>query len=197
MQQGQPLFRLVPLQPSERDAVIDAQQAAETTAARREAAARKVQRAEQLVKDGAGSRRALEDAQAELAVAEAELKGARERATSATRGGTSESGVTIAAPETGIVLAIHVREGQTLAANAPMVDLVRLATVWVRVPIYAGESAQIDTSAPAEIAPLGAPADASGVLARPIPAPPAADPSTAGIDLYYALTNAGQRFRPG
>jgi membrane fusion protein, heavy metal efflux system len=197
VRQGQILFRLVPLQSSERDAVIDAQQAAETTAARREAAARRVQRAEQLVKDGSGSRRALEDAQAELAVAEAELKGARERAASAARGGTSDSGVAIAAPETGVVQAIHVREGQTVAASAPLVDLVRLASVWVRVPVYAGESASIDPAASAEVVPLGSAVDASGLMARPVPAPPAADPSTAGVDLYYALTNTGQRFRPG
>ena len=76
---GQMLFRLVPIQPSERDAAVDAQQAVETASARREAAALKVQRAERLVKDGAGSRRALEEAQAELAVAEAELKAARDR----------------------------------------------------------------------------------------------------------------------
>jgi RND family efflux transporter MFP subunit len=197
VQQGQTLFRLVPIAPSERDAGVDAQQAAETAAARREAAARKVQRAEQLLKDGAGSRRALEEAQAELAVAEAESKGARERATLATRGGTTESGVVISAPETGIVQAVHVREGQTVAAGAPMVDIVRLATVWVRVPIYAGESAQIDTTEPAEVVPLGANVDTPGLRAPPIPAPPAADPSTAGVDLYYALTNTGRRFRPG
>ena len=35
------------------------------------------------------------------------------------------------------------------------------------------------------------------MLARPIPAPPAANPSTAGVDLYYSLANAGQRLRPG
>ena len=197
VQEGQTLFRLVPLQPSERDAVVDAQQAAETAAARREAAARRAQRAEQLVKDGAGSRRAVEEAQAELAVAEAELKGARERANLAARGGTSEGGLVVTAPETGVVQAIHVRDGQTVAANAPMVDLVRLATVWVRVPVYAGESTNIDATAPAEVVPLGARADAPGTLARPIPAPPAADPSTAGVDLYYALANSGRRFRPG
>ena len=90
---GQTLFRLVPIQPSERDAAVDAQQAVDTTTARRDAAALKVQRAERLVKDGSVSRRALEEAQAELAVAEAELKAARERVALATRSGTSSGGV--------------------------------------------------------------------------------------------------------
>ena len=51
---GQTLFRLVPIQPSERDAAVDAQQAVDTATARRDAAALKVQRAERLVKDGSG-----------------------------------------------------------------------------------------------------------------------------------------------
>ena len=137
---GQTLFRLVPIQPSERDAAVDAQQAVDTTTARRDAAVLKVQRAERLVKDGSVSRRALEEAQAELAVAEAELKAARERVALATRSGTSSGGVLIEAPETAIVQNVHVRAGQTVAAGTPLIDLVRLATVWVRVPVYAGEA---------------------------------------------------------
>ena len=107
---------------------------------RRDAAALKVQRAERLVKDGSVSRRSLEEAQAELAVAEAELKAARDRVALATRSGTSSGGVVIEAPETAIVQNVHVRAGQTVAAGTPLIDLVRLATVWVRVPVYAGEA---------------------------------------------------------
>ena len=86
----------------------------------------KVQRAERLVKDGSVSRRSLEEAQAELAVAEAELKAARERVALATRSGTSSGGVVIEAPETAIVQNVHVRAGQTVAAGTPLIDLVRL-----------------------------------------------------------------------
>ena len=194
---GQTLFRLVPIQPSERDAAVDAQQAVDTTTARRDAAVLKVQRAERLVKDGSVSRRALEEAQAELAVAEAELKAARERVALATRSGTSSGGVLIEAPETAIVQNVHVRAGQTVAAGTPLIDLVRLATVWVRVPVYAGEASAIDTSAPADVQPLGESADAPGVTAQPIAAPPSANASTAGVDLYYSLANLNNRFRPG
>ena len=194
---GQTLFRLVPIQPSERDAAVDAQQAVDTTTARRDAAALKVQRAERLVKDGSVSRRALEEAQAELAVAEAELKAARERVALATRSGTSSGGVLIEAPETAIVQNVHVRAGQTVAAGTPLIDLVRLATVWVRVPVYAGEARAIDTNAPADVQPLGESTDAPGVTAQPIAAPPSANASTAGVDLYYSLANPNNRFRPG
>ena len=194
---GQMLFRLMPIQPSERDAAVDAQQAAETASARREALALKLQRAERLVKDGAGSRRALEEAQAELAVAEADLKAARDRIALATRSGTSQGGVVIESPDTAVVQNVYVREGQAVAAGAPLIDLVRLAIVWVRVPVYAGEAASIDASAPAQVLLLGEAPDAEGVLARPIPAPPSANATTAGVDLFYAMANANARFKPG
>jgi RND family efflux transporter MFP subunit len=194
---GQPLFRLVPIPPSERDAAVDAQQAVETAAARVAASALKVQRAERLVKDGAGSRRQLEEAQAEFSVAEAELKAANGRVMLAAQSRTSPTGVAIEAPQTAMVQAVHVRDGQTVAAGAPMLDLVRLDTVWVRVPVYAGESSDINTRAPAEVLTLGDPTDANGFLARPIPAPPSANATTAGVDLYYQMVNSGLRFRPG
>jgi cobalt-zinc-cadmium efflux system membrane fusion protein len=194
---GQPLFRLVPIQPSERDAATDAEQAAANAAARLEVTRLRVRRAEQLVEDGAGSRRALEEAQAELALAEAEAKAASARVASATRSGTSPAGVTIDSPQDAIVQAVHVRDGQTVAAAAPMIDLVRLTTVWVRVPMYAGESSSIDPAAPARVLALGEPSDADGILARPIAAPPSANASTAGVDLYFSLANPNQRFRPG
>jgi RND family efflux transporter MFP subunit len=195
--QGQPLFRLVPIQPSDRDAATDAEQAAENAAARLEVTRLKARRAEQLLEDGAGSRRAHEEAQAELALAEAEAKAARARVTSASRSGTSSDGVIIEAPQDAIVQAVHVRNGQTVAAAAPMIDLVRLATVWVRVPLYAGESAGIDPAAPARVLALGDAPDANGIIARPIAAPPSANASTAGVDLYFSLSNPNQRFRPG
>ena len=194
---GQALFRLVPLQPSERDAAVDAQQAVDTATARRDAADLKVQRAVRLVKDGSVSRRTLEEAQAELAVAEADLKAARGRVALAERSGASSGGVVIEAPESAIVQNVHVRDGQTVAGGAPLIELARLETVWVRVSVYAGEATAIETNAAAQVLPLGGDADAEGPSARPITAPPSADPSTAGVDLYYALPNPNQRFRPG
>jgi multidrug efflux pump subunit AcrA (membrane-fusion protein) len=69
--------------------------------------------------------------------------------------------------------------------------------VWVRVPVYAGEARAIDTNAPADVQPLGEWTDAPGVPAQPIAAPPSADASTAGVDLYYSVANLNNRFRPG
>lgn len=194
---GQLLFRLVPIPSAERESPVIARQAIDTATARRDAAARKTQRAEQLLADGAGSRRQLEEAQAELAVADADLKAAVDRRALATRGGVSEAGVRLDAPQAGVVQAVHVKPGQTVAAAAPLIDIVQVASVWVRVPVYAGESREIDPAAPARVLTLSESADADGVLAQPIPAPPSANAATAGVDFYYAMTNPGQRFRPG
>jgi membrane fusion protein, heavy metal efflux system len=196
---GQLLFRLVPLSASERDAPVVSQQAIDTATARRDTAQKKVRRTEQLLADGAASRRQLEEAQSELAVAEAELKAAVDRRTLATRSGTSEAGVRLEAPQSGVIQAVHVRDGQTVAASAPLVDLVRMDSVWIRVPIYAGEARDIDPKAPAHVLPLGKSSDSEGVVAQPMPSPPSANARTAEIDLYYALTNnaPGRRFRPG
>jgi membrane fusion protein, heavy metal efflux system len=78
-----------------------------------------------------------------------------------------------------------------------MIELVQLTTVWIRVPLYAGESGAIDLAAGARVLALGDAPDADGVLAHPIPAPPTANASTAGVDVYFSLANADRRFRPG
>ena len=197
---GRVIFRLVPLAPSERDARVDAERAVGEATARQDAAARKARRAQQLAVDGAGSRRAVEEAQAELAIADADLKAARDRLVLADRGnvgGVDNGGITLEAPATGLIRNVQASVGQTVAAGSPLFELVRLDTVWVRVPLYAGESGEIDPRASARVVGLGDAAEAEGLLARPISAPPSADASTAGVDLYFAVSNRGSALRPG
>jgi RND family efflux transporter MFP subunit len=194
---GQPLFRIVPIASAERESLVLAQQTIETAAARRDAASRKVQRAEQLWKDGAGSRRQLEEAQAELAVAEAEVKAARDRRAAGAQSGVTERGVRVEAPRAGVVQAVHVSSGQSVAAGAALLEVVEVANVWIRVPVYAGEAADVDPNAPVRVLGLNETPDAAGAIAQPIPAPPSANAATAGVDLYYAMSNASTRLRPG
>jgi len=194
---GTAVFHLIPLAPAERDATIDAQRAVDEARARQTLAARRLTRAEQLVKDGAGSRRAVEEAQSEIGIADADLKAASARLALADRGSAGGAGITLDAPYAALLRNIHASAGQRVAAGAPLFELVRLDSVWVRVPIYVGESNTIDARAPARVVGLGDPADAEGVLARPIAAPPSADPATAAVDLYFALSNQQGAFRPG
>ncbi len=194
---GAPIFRLVPLAPAERDARIEAERLVGEAAARQEIAAKRAQRANELVRDGSGSRRAVEDAQAELAIANADLKAARDRLALAARGVTASGAIAIDAPFAGLLRNLHASAGQTVAAGAPLFDLVRLDVVWIRVPVYVGESGDIDPRAPARIVSLGDAGSSEGTLVQPVAAPPSADAATAAVDLYFALANQRESFRPG
>src|SRR5262249_11340193 len=69
--------------------------------------------------------------------------------------------------------------------------------VWIRVPVYAGETGQLALDQPAEVAPLNAEESSRGALAQPIAAPPTATLLAATVDLYYQLANPEGRLRPG
>jgi RND family efflux transporter MFP subunit len=194
---GDPLFRLVPIQPSDQATLADAQRALGTAVARQDAAVARVRRAERLVQDGAGSQRALEEARAELAFAEADLAAARARVASGDRVGSAIEGLVLEAPETAVIQAIHVTAGQIVSAGAPIVELAQLDRVWVRVALYAGEVENVARDQPARVVPLGSSADADSIEAQPVTAPLSANPGAATVDLYYALVNRGRRFRPG
>ncbi len=197
IRKGTTLFRLIPLAASERDARIEADRAVSEAAGRQEMAALRSERAVKLAQDGAGSRRAAEEAQAELAVANAALKAARERLALASGGVGASGAITLDASYDALLRAVHAVPGQTVAAGAPLADLVRLDSVWIRVPLYAGDVQAIDRGASARVMALGADDTTPGTLARPVAAPPSADPSTAAVDLYFSLANPGGSLRPG
>jgi multidrug efflux pump subunit AcrA (membrane-fusion protein) len=96
-----------------------------------------------------------------------------------------------------VLRALYANAGQTVAAGAPLFDVVGLDTVWLRVPVFAGDLDAIDRGAPVEVVSLGATPGASGRTATPIAAPPTADLATAGVDLFYRLANADGSLRPG
>jgi len=105
-------------------------------------------RAQKLLDDRAGSRRALDDVEALLNIAQSVLSAAKQRQTelasllksldSANEGGLTEpaSPLTLTAPVSGLVRNVNVSAGQTVIAGAPLFEVVDLSTIWVRVPIY-------------------------------------------------------------
>ena len=197
VKRGATVFRLVPLAPAERDVRIEAERTASEAKGRQEMASQRAERASRLAADGSGSRRAAEEAQADLAVENAALKAAQERLTLASRGVSTTGAIALDAPYDAVLRAVHAGPGQTVAAAAPLFDLVRLDTVWIRVPLYAGDIDEIDRRAPARIVPLGEAGASPGAIATPVSAPPSADPSTAAVDLFYAAVNTGGALRPG
>jgi cobalt-zinc-cadmium efflux system membrane fusion protein len=194
---GQIVLTLVPFAPAERDVRIEAERALKEAEGRQEMAAKRAERARQLLRDGSGSQRAAEEAQADFVAAEAAFKAARERLALASRSLSASGSVQLQAPQTAVLRALHATPGQSVSAGAPLFDLVALDTVWLRVPLYAGDVETVDRRAPATVFPLGAESGAQGLTANPISAPPTADPATAGIDLFYSTVNQARTLTPG
>ncbi len=193
---GARLATLAPLSPSERDQGIEARRAVDAAQADAETARLRLQRLEQLLKDGAASLRSVEEARGQLQVAEAALNAAKQRLAAFRQGPVGAEGeIAIAAPLDGVVQAISVAPGQTVAASAPLLQVAQVSTLWVRVPVFAGAADEIDATQAASVTRLGG----SGLprVARRVTAPLRGDPTAASIDLYYELAAADQALRPG
>lgn len=159
-----------------------------------------LQRAQRLVKDKAGSQRDVDDAVARLDIAKKGHEAALARKTlldkltlEAETGQVTS--IPIDAPQSGILQMVSSSIGQTVSVGAPLFEIIELKTMWVRVPVYPGLIKQLDAEASATVRDLAG--NESGVSAQPVTAPPSADPLAATVDLFYELTNANGRFRPG
>ena len=194
---GARLMTLAPLASSDRDQSIEARRAVDAARAETDTARRRVQRLEQLLKEGAASVRSVEEARAQLQIAEAALNAARERLGAMQKGPVGSQGeIVITAPLDGVVQAMSAASGQTVASSAPLLLIAQVNTLWVRVPVFAGDVDQIDTSQPASVKRLGG-SDAP-LLAKRVTAPLQADPTAASVDLYYEIPAAGATtLRPG
>ena len=127
---------IAPLVPAERDQRIEAQRAVAAAEAEELAARQRLQRLEQLLKDGAASVRSVEEARAQHQVTVAALDrraraaGRRVRRTRSARRASSSS----RRRSTASFSAISAVPGQTVAASAPLLEIAQVDTLWVRVP---------------------------------------------------------------
>jgi RND family efflux transporter MFP subunit len=196
VRRGDRLMTIAPLVPAERDQRIEAQRAVTAAEAEETAARQRLQRLEQLLKDGAASVRSVEEARAQHQVSAAALTAARERLEGASRNPVGARGdLTVSAPFDGVVQRISAVPGQTVAASAPLLELAQIDTLWVRVPVYAGDVPAIDQTQSATVRRLGA--TESPISATRISAPLQGDPAAASVDLYYSLSGATPGLRPG
>lgn len=184
VRRGQPILRLVAL-PSSTD--LPAAQV------RVEAAQLRLRRAEQLLKDGAGSQRVVDDARAELNLAQTQVAATRPRFGE----GSKQGALAIEAPQAGILRNVLVGLGQSVSAGAPLFQVDALGALWVRVPVYVGDLPEIERELPAQIQGLGIGKGEAGRMAAPAPAPPSANADAASTDLFFKLDNADGSFRPG
>ena len=196
VRRGERLMTIAPLVPAERDQGIEAQRAVTTAEAEETAARQRLQRLEQLLKDGAASVRSVEEARAQHQVSVAALTAARERLEAASRNPVGARGdLVVSAPFDGVVQRVSSVPGQTVAASAPLFELAQIDTLWVRVAVYAGDVSAIDQSRPVAVRKLGA--TAAPIPATPVTAPLQGDPAAASVDLHYAISGAANTLRPG
>ncbi len=198
VRRGQVLFRLTPFLAPERDLRVQLERDAATLQERVAGVRQRKERAEILANEKAGSQRAVEEAQADLSVAEAELKGARERLSRYGNGSlASDFEVPVSAPISGVIQKINASAGQTTAGGAVLLELASFNTMWLRVPVYVGDLPNVARAQAARIHGLNDAPGAPVRFAKPVAAPPTADAAASTADLYYTLPNADAAWRPG
>lgn len=196
VKRGDPLLRLVPFAPVDRDVRARAEREVAASAAQLQAAEARVTRLSQAGAERAISRRAYEDAVAARDIVRADVAAAAARArTTRTAPLLSDAVLTVRAPGDGVVRTLSVGPGQAVAAGAALLEIVAVDALQVRVAIYAGDLRRVDAQAPARVRTLSAD-DEQTVSASPLEGPPTAAPERATLDRYYALPG-GAGFVPG
>jgi membrane fusion protein, heavy metal efflux system len=197
VERGDVLLRLVPLAPVDRDLRAQSRRQSDASKARLAVARARLERTRKLLEQRGASQRALEEAQGELdtAIAEDAAASARERMLKRSPL-DADAVLPLGAPQPGIVRTIGAAIGQSVAAGTVLFEVVDTHGLWVRTPVLPSELDQLDATAPVRIARLGA-RSGDGDLASAVAAPPSADPTSATVDVFYALDAAAARFRPG
>jgi RND family efflux transporter MFP subunit len=198
VRKGQPIFHLTPFLSPERDLRLQLER--EVTAARTRVEAARVRhnRAEQLLRDKAGSEKGVQQAREELDLAENDLKTARERLDRFEKAPmAADVAVTIAAPRDGLIQKVFANPGQTVAGGLPLFEVADMSRMWIRVPVYVGDLRLIDRRQTARVHAMNEAPGATSRPARPVNAPPTADPANNTADLYFELANGDGTMRPG
>lgn len=219
--EGEPLLLLLPMLSPEREVLTPAErirfaEARNTVAQSQNDAAAQVQlsmvqveaaqialeRAERLLKDKSGTVRTVDEAEAQLKLAEKSLEAATARKQIVdsiqldAESGTLHP-LTIKSPLSGMVRAIQVQQGQILAAGAPLFEVMNNERLWVRVPVYVGDLDEIDPNGNAQLTLLDGRTTDHDLNVKPIAAPPTAMSLASTVDMYFELPNPDSAFRPG
>jgi RND family efflux transporter MFP subunit len=210
VRKGQVVYQLLPyMSPAEqdqrelveRDAVILVSAAANevnSATAKLEAAKARAQRAEQLVRDGGGSVKAAEAEHEQVRLADVALNAAREKLVLAKRVPPQKiEPVPIVVPRSALIQTVHAGPRQTVAAGTTLLDAADYQRVLIRVPVYVGDLKWIPVQQNAQVHGLSDSPGTAARTARPVAAPPSADPNAATADLYFELSNTDFSLRPG
>jgi multidrug efflux pump subunit AcrA (membrane-fusion protein) len=77
-----------------------------------------------------------------------------------------------------------------LAAKSPPL-------LWVKVPVYVGDLDAIDGKKEGSVGRLDGRPDATIRLAKPVEAPPSANPLASTVDIFFEVENSDQKLVPG
>ncbi len=185
-----------------------------------DAASIALDRAEKLFSSRAGSKRAVDDAQAQLNVAESVQKAAYEREQQLASlvqeldkpaSQRTATPLAITAPQAGVLRLLSITPGQAVTAGTVLFEIVDTGRMWIRVPVYVELLPKIDIDQNAQVVSLsqgpqsGSGGDAQGlspqslpiIEATPVDAPPSADALSSSVDLYFVIENKAGTWRPG
>ncbi len=218
---GQVVFSFTPLLTAERDvltpservqvaqtkagvvtAQIEAERQIESAKVTVEVAAIAHARALQLLKSEAGSQRNVDEAAANLKLANEALKTAQARNAYLASIELDEhagelTSRNIAAPVAGVLQTLDTTVGETVGVGEPLFSVVALDRIWVRVPVYAGQWRDVDTKQAAMVAEFGQATSHVARAAKYVTAPPTANPLATTVDVYYELDNLDETLYPG
>ena len=219
--EGESLLQLMPMLSPERDVLTpaerirfaearnavaqsqnDADAQVQQSMVQVEAAQIALERAARLLKDKSGTVRTVDEAQAQLKLAEKALEAAKTRKQIIdsikldAESGTLQP-LTIKSPLTGMVRAIHVQREQILAAGAPLFEVMNSERLWVRVPVYVGDLDEIDATRNARLTLLDGRQTDHDIEVKPAATPPTAMSLASTVDMYFELPNPDSAFRPG
>ena len=160
------------------------------------------ERAKRLLREEAGSKRSVDETQAQHELAQKTFEAAEARLRLLAQAvGDAETGaaapIIIESPEDGLLRNVNAMPEQTVPGGAPLLEVIDLHLVWVRVPIYVGDQDTISTMADAVIGNLTSKPGEFTMTAKPVDAPPSANALASTIDLYYSLPNPAGRLTPG
>ena len=193
---GDQILRLTPMLAAQRDLKTTYEADLQSAKSRLDAATQQLERSRQLLRDMAGSKRNVELADQEYGQAKAAYDAGMLRLKRLeTHPLEADVDMTIEAPSSGVLRQIQAANGQNVTAGAPLFEVADFTSVWLRVPIYAGDLNDIGSAGVVDVRDV----DGAGPTykARRVTAPPTADPLAMTADVYYEIANATLELRPG
>ena len=207
VKRGQPILRLRPLLTPDSHATLSASRVeaeGQVKNAQAQVEATKIarDRARQLLRAEAGSRRQVDEAEAQYDIAIKTWEAATARLELLTRVlGEMDRGATtslsIDSPRDGLLRNLIAFPDQTVPAGAPLFEIVSLDRVWVRVPVPVGDLADVDQDSNTRVGRLTSRPGETVREAQPVVAPPSANALAATVDRFYQMDNRDHRWGPG